>query len=194
MGLPIIFMKRIETKFIELKIPYSGKELRSHFIYDQFDLLGDALVAFAGPCDVSLEQMVDLEDVKLDAPIYSENMLHFIGEFYGISLETTITYQRLLIALMSQEMHASGFTKVLRQGDDLYEGDAKLSVSIATLSPTSTLIHAGINISSKNTPVKTKGLEDFKISPTEFAQKILKAFQEEFHDISKALCKVRSVP
>lgn len=187
-------MKTLAIQLIENPRPYTGKELRSHFIYDQFNLLGDAIVAFSGPCEVALEHMVDLEDVKLNAPIYSENMLHFIGEFYGISLETTIVYQRLLIALMSQEMHALGFSKVLRHGDDLYEDDAKLSVSIATLSPTSTLLHAAINISSKNTPVKTKGLEDFKISPAAFAQKILKDFQEEFQDISKALCKVRSVP
>lgn len=186
-------MKNIKIQFVEKQIPYTGQELRSHFIYNQFDLLGDALVAFVGPCEVKLGHMVDLEDVKLNAPIFSENMLHFMGEFYGISLETTVLYQRLLMALMLEELKKRGCDKVFRNGDDLYEGEAKLSVSIATVSPTSTLIHAGINISSKNTPVKTKGLDDLKISVSEFSQIILKKFQEEFQDISKALSKVRAV-
>ena len=206
-------MKTLAIKFIEKQIPYTGKDLRSHFIYDQFDFLGDALVAFAGPCEVTLDHMVDLEDVKLKRPIYSENMLHFLGEFYGIDLETTVVYQRLLMALMLEELRKrvspspqpmasppwraspsrGEGDRIFRSGDDLYEGEAKLSVSIATLSPVSTLIHAGVNISSKNTPVKTKGLDDFKIAAPEFAQSVLKKFQEEFQDISKAVCKVRSV-
>lgn len=186
-------MKNIKIQFIEKQISYTGKELRSHFIYDQFDFLGDALIAFAGPCEVTLDHMVDLEDVKLKSPIYSESMLHFLGEFYGITLETTVVYQRLLMALMLEELRGEGY-RIFRSGDDLYEGEAKLSVSIATVSPVSTLIHAGINISSRNTPVKTKGLEDFKISVPKFAQSVLKKFQEEFQDISKAVCKVRSVP
>lgn len=187
-------MKNLEIQFIDAPLAYTGQELRSHFIYERFDLLGDACVAFQGPCNVRLEHMVDLEDVKLQAPIYSEQMLHFLGEFYGLSLEATVAYQRLLIALMLEELHRAGCSQVRREGDDLYEGEAKLSVSIATLSPVSTLLHAGINISSKNTPVKTKGLEDFGLDPAEFACRILQRFQEEFQGISMALCKVRAVP
>lgn len=186
-------MKNILIQFVKESFPYTGKELRSHFIYDRFSLLGDAFIAFTGPCEVTLEHMVDLEDVKLKAPIYSENMLHFMGEFYGISLETTVVYQRLLMSILGEELQKRGI-ELVRQGDDLYQGDAKLSVSIATISPTSTLIHAGINISSRNTPVKTKGLEDFKIAEEALAKAALSRFQEEFLDISKAVCKVRAVP
>ncbi len=188
-------MKNIRIQFIEREIPYTGSELRSHFIYDQFDLLGDSLVAFQGPCRVDLSQMVDLEDVKRKSPIFSENMLHFLGEFYQISLETTVLYQRILIALMLEELrNQTGSLKIFRQGDDLYDENYKLSVSIATVSSVSTLIHAGINISSRGTPVLTRGLEDYKVSVVPFAQKILKRFEEEFLGTSKALAKVRGVP
>jgi len=186
-------MKNIKIQFIEKEIAYTGSELRSHFIYDQFDLLGDALVSFCGPCEVSLEHMVDLEDVKSNSPIYSEKMLHFLGEFYDLSLAATVFLQRLLMSLILEEFHKNGFYSIFRDGDDLYEDDAKISVSIATLSPSSTLIHVGINISSKNTPVKTKSLSDFKIDPAGFSKKILGAFKKEFETSLQATCKVRAV-
>lgn len=186
-------MKNISVKFIEKEIPYYGLELRPHYIYENFDLLGDSIISFVGPCDVKILSMVDLEDVKLNSPIYSEKMLHFLGEFYELSLAGTVFLQRLLMSLMLEELYRLKYYSVIRQGDDLYEGDAKLSVSIATSSSTSTLIHAGINISSRNTPVKTKGLEDYDINPVEFSKNILNAFKNEFETSYQAICKVRSV-
>jgi uncharacterized protein len=192
-------MTSFSTKWIDQEIPYTGAELRSHFIYERFDLLGDALVAFAGPCRVDLPQMVDLEDVKQKRPIASEKMLHFIGEFFGMNLKTLVFLQRLLIALFFEELiHRGGASDrsppLRRLGDDLYDGEAKLSVSIATLSPVSGLIHAGINISSRNTPVPTKGLNDYGIDPAEFARGVLKAFANEVESAGRATCKVRGVP
>jgi len=191
-------MYSLSTKFIEKEIAYTGAELRSHFIYDQFDLLGDALVAFVGPCKVDLDKMVDLEDVKKKSPIFSEKMLHFLGEFFGMDLNCLVLMQRLLIASFYQELMqkkggALSHVALRRIGDDLYDGDFKLSVSIATLSPISGVFHAGINISSRNTPVPTKGLEDYKIDPNEFAKNLLKSFSFEIVSAYKATCKVRGV-
>lgn len=186
-------MKNIVVQYIDKPIQYTGGELRSHYIYEKFDLLGDALVSFAGPCEVKLASMVDLEDVKSNSPIYSENMLHFLAEFYELGLSATVFAQRLLMSLMLEEFHRRKIYSVIRRGDDLYEEDAKLSVSIATSSVTSTLIHAGINISSRNTPVKTKGLQDFGVDSQEFAKNILKAFKIEFETSYQAICKVRPV-
>src|SRR5262245_22405528 len=188
-------MSPLSTKWIDQEISYTGAELRSHFIYERFDLLGDALVAFAGPCRVDLPQMVDLEDVKQKRPIASEKMLHFIGEFFGMDLKTLVFLQRLLMALFFEDLIRRKTSGILRRtGDDLYDGEAKLSVSIATLSPVSGLIHAGINISSRNTPVLTKGLNDYGIDPADFAHRILKTFAAELESAWKATCKVRGVP
>ena len=83
---------------------------------------------------------------------------------------------------------------LIRRGDDIYDEDAKLSVSIATLSGISTLIHTGINISSHNTPVKTKGLiSDYNLDPTAFSKEVLGAFKNELESSWLARCKVRSV-
>ena len=56
---------------------YDGRQLAPHWIYRQHDLLGDAIVGFRGPCDVKITEMVDIEDVKADAPIFSRDMVHF---------------------------------------------------------------------------------------------------------------------
>ncbi|MBI2346914.1 MAG: DUF366 family protein, partial [Deltaproteobacteria bacterium] len=79
-------------------------------------------------------------------------------------------------------------------GNDLFEGTAKLSVSIATASPISTLMHTGINILSTNTPVMTKGLHDYGIDPAPFATKVMARYAEEIAGVVHARAKVRGVP
>jgi C4-dicarboxylate-binding protein DctP len=66
----------MKTHFVaEQHITYDGRQLAPHWIYRQHDLMGDAAVAFVGPCQVDLSEMVDIEDVKNVAPIYSPLML-----------------------------------------------------------------------------------------------------------------------
>jgi hypothetical protein len=81
----------------------------------------------------------------------------------------------------------------VRGGNDLYEDGAKLSVSIATATPVSTLLHFGINISSQGTPVRTKGLEDYSIEPVSFAKAVLESFRDELKTVDEARAKVRPV-
>jgi hypothetical protein len=82
-------------------------------------------------------------------------------------------------------------TAVRRVNTDLYDEDAKLSISVATLTPVSSVIHFGINISSANTPVKTKGLEDYGVDPPDLAKKVLERYSQDIEGIYKARCKVR---
>lgn len=178
----------------EHPLTYDGTQLRSHWIFEKFRILGDAMVAFAGPCQVTLDHMVDLVDVQNEKPIFSENMLHFVAEFFGRSLSETVALQRLFASTVQQELlFRINKVAVIRGGNDLYEQDAKLSVSIATVSPVSTLLHFGINISNKNTPVKTKGLADYDIEVVSFAKTILEIFKDECATMKEATAKVRPV-
>ena len=71
----------------------------------------------------------------------------------------------------------------------------KLSVSIATKSITSVLIHTGLNIISDGAPVAASGLtselgiKDVK----EFAIEVMKRYSAEIDDIVLASTKVRGV-
>ena len=183
----------MKIQWIDAKIDYDGSQLSPHWIFKQFSICGDALVAFAGRCDLLPEKMVDLLDLKEGKKIYSEEMLHFIAEFFDTDLTRTILLQRLLVSLAQQEIAHQGRCFLIRAGNDLFDQDAKLSVSIATASPVSTLLHLGINISSKNTPVKTKGLNDYGLNPTSFAHSLLETFQHELETLGVARAKVRPV-
>ena len=184
----------MKIKFIDQAIDYDGTQLVSHWIYKNFELADNAAVAFIGKCDVRTEKMVDLSDSLAGKNIYSEKMLHLIVELFDTDLTRTILLQRLLVSLAQQEIaFRSKNPTLIRAGNDLYEGEAKLSVSIATSSPISTLIHFGINISSQNTPVKTKGLADYPIEPKEFSLSLLETFKHEWMSVAIARSKVRGV-
>jgi hypothetical protein len=195
-------------------LAYTGKELRSHFAFRSFGILGDSVVAFAGPCRVNLDEMVDLADVREGAFIESPFMLHFIIEHFDHDLGKGILRQRLFADLVREELRARESSEperrggperrgdalerrgdaLERRGDDLFLGDAKLTVSIATLSPVSALIHFGINIRTEGTPVKTAGLEDFRIETEPFARAVMDRYVREMEEVGLALCKVRPVP
>ena len=184
----------MKTKFIDKEIKYIGSQLAPHWIYKNFNIQGDAIVAFIGECEVKLTEMVDIEDVINNEPIYSKYMLSFISEQFGIGLIEGVLRQRLLITIIKELLEARGIF-VVRNGDDLMINDRKLSVSIATKSITSVLIHTGLNILSEGAPVKAAGLEsELGIKDVrEFALEVMDRYAAELTDIVLASTKVRGV-
>ncbi len=184
----------MKTLLIDEKIKYIGSQLAPHWIYKNFKIQGDAIVGFTGECEVKLTEMVDIEDVINNEPIYSKDMLSFISEQFGINLVEGVLRQRLLICTIKEALEKRGI-KVVRNGDDLFVDNKKLTVSIATKSVTSVLIHTGVNIDSTGAPVKACGLKnDLGINDIEeFAQEIMQNYAEELEDINLASTKVRGV-
>lgn len=184
----------MKTKFIDEEIKYIGSQLSPHWIYKNFKIQGDAIVAFVGECEVKLTEMVDIEDVINNEPIYSKYMLSFISEQFGVNLVEGVFRQRLLICIIKELLEKRGVF-VIRDGDDLMIDGRKLSVSIATKSITSILIHTGLNILSEGAPVAASGLtselgiDDVK----EFAQEVMQRYSQEIDDIMLAATKVRGV-
>lgn len=184
----------MKTLFIDNEIKYEGWQLCPHWIYKNFKLQGDAIVAFVGECEVKLTEMVDIEDVINNEPIYSKLMLSFISEQFNVGLVEGVFRQRLLICKIKEALEKRGFV-VTRDGDDLFFDDKKLTVSIATKSATSILIHTGVNIISEGAPIKASGLQsDMKISDIkDLAQEIMVQYSKEIDDIVMASTKVRGV-
>lgn len=181
----------MHTKLIEQDIKYTGLELSPHWIYKKFNLQGDAIVAFCGECEVKLSEMVDIEDVINDEPIYSKNMLSFIAEHFNINLIEGIFRQRLLITIIKEVLEKLPNVNIVRSGDDLFVDNKKLSVSIATKSLTSVLIHVGINIDPTGAPVEAIGLNSLNIANiTDFANEVMVKYSQEIDDIILASTKV----
>jgi hypothetical protein len=173
---------------------YTGRELCSHFAYRTFDVIGDSVVAFCGMCWVETDDLVDLTDRKRNERIFSHRMLHFMIEHFDRDLLLAVHRQRIFCAILQQEFQQRGVSHVVRRGDDLFVGSSKLSVSIATLTPVSTMIHFGVNIVSDGTPVKTMGLKDFKIDARAFALAVMDSYRQEIESMHVARCKARAVP
>ena len=184
----------MKTLFIDSQIKYIGSQLSPHWIYKNFNIQGDAIVSFVGECDVDLTEMVDLEDVINNEPIYSKLMLSFISEQFNVNLIEGVFRQRLLISVIKEALEKRGAV-VVRSGDDLFVNDKKLSVSIATKSLTSVLIHTGVNILSEDAPIEVSSLQDdLNISNIkEFSQEVMKNYSNEIEDIVLASTKVRGV-
>jgi hypothetical protein len=193
-------VRTIHTQWITREIEYRGPELRPHWILEHFKIPGDALVAFVGPCDVATQHLVDWEDRLAMDHIRARSMIHWIGEFFGADLAGTVAIQRLFVAILKDlliQMSPKDCGEWSRSGDDLYltfEGKKrKLSVSIVTASPVSTLLHLGINIDPEGAPVAAIGLAELKIDPVQFAEAALKKMSQEYQEIHWACTKVKPV-
>jgi hypothetical protein len=184
----------VKTLFAPETIDYDGSQIRSLWAYRRYGLEGDSIVAFTGACDIPAENMVDVEDLRAGAKIVSRKMLHFIVEHFDHDLEKAVLRQRLL-ATMARDilLEMCPQCPVRREGDDLFVDDAKLSISIATLTPVSAKIHLGLNIDGKGAPVKAIGLGELGVEPKDYAREVLDAYAGEMAGIYRARTKVRGV-
>ena len=184
----------------------------------ELGLKGSGIASFIGPCAVKTEHLVDWEDRLAKDRIEAKQMVHFIGEFFGMGLREGVLLQRLFMAAMGdsirEQLDARNRAKAKKQkpaakkdpllslqlersGDDLFIGSGgagrKLSVSIVTASPVSVLLHAGINIDPQGAPVPAVGLKELGIDAVAWAPEFLERFSAEWDSIQWACAKVRPV-
>jgi hypothetical protein len=183
----------MDTLLYNEKLKYDGSQLSAHFAFRKFGILGDSIVAFIGPCEVKIDAMVDIEDVRRDAPIFSREMLSFIFESFAFDLKAAAAFQRLMVCIAAERLAEQKVAKLLRKGDDLFVEGRKLSVSIAAASPVSTLIHLGLNIDAGGAPVPAVGLSEFGVDIQAYAALCLNSFRDEYQSLLKATWKVRPV-
>ena len=191
----------MKSLWIDQQFAYDGTQLRSLFAYLDHKTLGDSIVAWRGSCDISFDHMVDGEDLNAKSEIRGGDMLHFIIEKFDMKLNGAVYMQRLLAAhafdLVRESLSSQGkladTVKLRREGDDIYFSEQKFSISIATVSPVSALVHFAVNVSNENTPVMTVSLKDFTIDPVKFAKNLLERFAKEAESAEEASKKVKWV-
>jgi hypothetical protein len=181
----------MKTRSVRRRIDYDGTQIRSLWAYREFGIQGDSIVAFRGACEVRPEHMVDLEDFRAGSRIAGPDMLHFIAEHFDTDLEKAVLRQRLLAAIVQAELGP----RARREGDDLYAGRGKLSISIATVTPVSTKVHFAVNVRrAHGVGVETRGLEDLGVSPGDLAARVLRRYAAEMDGILDARTRARGVP
>lgn len=185
-------MRRLARQVaLEPRQPYDGSQLRPHFLRGRFGIANDAAVVFRGPADVQGAALVDLVDRGMKHVIKSADMLHLIVERFTVDLTEGILVQRLIASIVAEQVRtrAPG-RKVRRSGDDVRVDDRKLTVSIATVSPVSTLIHFGVNVDPAGAPVPAVGLAELGIDPKAFAVELLDLLDAELEGVAEARSKV----
>lgn len=185
----------MKSHWLETPLNYDGTQLRPLFSYMNYRLDGPSVLGFRGACKVDFAHMIDGEDLREQSAIEGSDMVHFIVEFFHSNLLSAVAFQRLIASLAGTTVDdlTGGRIRLRREGDDLYLGEAKFSISIATVSPVSQLIHFAVNVSTKGTPVKTCALEDFGITPEVFGRTMIAKISHEFASIWAATEKVRPV-
>jgi len=181
------------TKFIKKELLYDGSQLRSHWIFEKFSIQGDAIVSFIGPCDIKEEFMCDLEDKIMGLKISGKRMVHFIGEFFNADIVRGVCLQRIFISVLKEIIEESTSNVLTRKGNDLFYKNKKLSISIASVSPLSALIHIGLNLVSEGAPIKVSSLMDLGIDVKKFIKDSLSKMKSEYEGIIRATSKVKWV-
>lgn len=183
--------------FIPQKFTYDGTQLRSLYAYLEHRVLGPSIISWQGPCSIDFAHMVDGEDLLENAVIQGDEMLHFIIEIFDRELFSGVSLQRLLASLAKDYLQTAATQKLKtplrRAGDDIYLEDRKLSISIATKSPVSIMVHFAMNITNEGTPVETLCLQDLGLEPKTVAEDLMQLFVQEFDSILVATQKVRPV-
>jgi len=180
------------SHWIGERLAYDGSQLRAHWILDRCGIVGDAIVGFRGPCHVRTEEIADLADI--DGPgIAADDMVHFVWEsFAAPDLLLAVHRQRLLAAQAAEVLREHAPAAIVRRdGDDLWVGTGKLSISIATVSPVSALVHFALNAVAGGAPVEIAHLQQLGVAPEAFARALLERVVAEQESIAIARAKVR---
>ena len=181
---------------------YDGSQLHPDFAYSQ-GAKGDSIVIWLAPAKVS-EHLVDLEDLKNKDFIVSKSMLHMIITIQGNSITEAVLWQRLFMQtiygwICSNLSGLSLFMSCLIGDDILMKREIevcfrKLSVSIATVSPTKMLIHIGLNWKAEKAPVPTFDLTEFLTDDEDVARRtglnISCEISNAIHSVRRASFKV----
>lgn len=170
---------------------YDGSQIDSLWAYREQGIQGDSLVAWTGRCSIPFAKMIDQDDVRRRSRIRSPLMLHFVAEHFDLppELEKAVLRQRLFAALAAAEL---GRRDVRRDGDDLWWGRRKLSISIACVTPVSTKFHFGINVRRETgVDVPTASLADVGADPERFADALLRAYSAELAGVADARTRSR---
>lgn len=180
----------MECIVLDKRLDYDGSQISSLWGYNILDFQDDSIIAFRGGCDIKIEHMIDLEDRKENESICSPDMLHFIIEhFDSTDLKLVYARQRLFTSIVAEVLTSRG-VKAIRQGDDLFVNEKKLTVSIASTSAVSQKIHFGINVVHDFYGcLEEIGLNSYDAD--ELLGEIAGSYLREFEDIEKDLRKSR---
>jgi len=192
----------ITHKHVDEIFEYDGSQINPSWAFQEFGIYGSSIVTWIGPVNITPDNLKDFADVGLE--IKSSNMVNFICEFFDQqppNMRIAYLRQRLLVMIFREILTEYG-VETTREGDDIFVGGAKLSISIASVSLSSAKIHFALNLEDRGTPddVETIGLYDIKINNQqvftennlmELINKTVSRFIDEIETIENDISKTK---
>jgi len=179
------------------EILYDGTQIKAAWALKELQIKGSSIITWIGP--MNIKNVIDYEDK--DKEIKADEMAHFIVEHFDeqpANLRLSYHRQRILVMILQEELWRQGIP-TRREGDDLYIGSGKLTVSIATASLSTMKIHLGINLTSRGTPddIETIGILDYKDLKKEdiieLVEKVATRYIQEIESMEEDIAKTRTL-
>ena len=188
-------LSKMNCKIIEESRTLIGEEMLPHWAYYNFGLSGDSIVAFCGQFAVPKERWIDLEYIINDRSLPSVDMLHFIVEHFDSSLSDAMLRQYVLVSILEEKLlHRiqQDNHRLIRLGDDLFDGENRLSITAAGCTLVSTKLHLGVYIDSEPN-VGVHGLVAYGVEPLELAEVIANQYRAEMRRLSEKAWRMRPI-
>lgn len=187
-------MDRMKYRILSEKKVFTGEEMRPHWAYINYDLLGDSIVAFTGTFQVPRERLIDIKYIKEGMDILSgEEMLHLVVEHFQENMTVSVLRQYLLLSIVEEKLsHRTQNEPVIRWGDDLYYNELPISTTATTKTMVSCKIHLGLFLHENKLKGHT-GLDVFGIDPFEMVEVIIGQYRAEIKRLCEKAYKMRPV-
>lgn len=185
---------------------YDGPLIHKRFAYDYFRnkvLPTGNIIAFRCPMDVSIDGMIDQEDVLQGDYIASDDAVNFCWEIPHLDKFGAVAFQRLFNTQIANILSGLINKPIEVDGDDLmvhdeFEGNdgklqavGKCSVSITYSKDNVAIGHTGININAgRKAPAFAYSTELDEEQTQEFMTRVIDTFYGMVDDIFIATTKI----
>lgn len=185
---------------------YDGPLIHKRFAYDYFRnkvLPTGNIIAFRCPMDVSIDGMIDQEDVLQGDYIASDDAVNFCWEIPHLDKFGAVAFQRLFNTQIANILSSLINKPIEVDGDDLmvhdeFEGNdgklqavGKCSVSITYSKDNVAIGHTGINIDAgRKAPAFAYSTELDEEQTQEFMTRVIDTFYGMVDDIFIATTKI----
>lgn len=185
---------RMKSRVLKEKLSLTFEKMRPHWAYKEFGLLGDSIVAFCGPFEIPPDEWIDLGNIVHGEVIPPGDMLHFVIEHFGSSLQEAVLRQFVLVSILEEKLLHRIDTdhRLVRLGDDIFDGENRLSITAAGITPVSVKLHLGVFLDD-NVEERVRGLSAFAIAPLELADILILQYRAEMRRLSEKAWRSRPI-
>jgi hypothetical protein len=181
-------------KFLPEKRALSGDEMLPHWALRNFDMVGDSIVSFVGDFKVPPERWVDISGIMRGGVFPNSEMMHIVVEHFGCALPEAVLRQYVLVSILQEKLlhriKTNGHN-LTRLGDDLFDGDKRLSITAVGSTLVSAKIHIGVFTESPG--MGYFGLTEYGVDPKELAEVVVCQYCAEMRRLAEKAWKVKPI-